>query len=167
MIGSIPSVTSTGSSGTRRGGRKKSVKPGASIKAGGGGRKAAGPVSREKTEPIRSWTFAPKPKFTRCFSADKYFMVERIKEPAMSILEYVSDLVIVAYLPGVEEKEDIQLKIHGDILEISARGKDTSGVKEYAKEMLLPFMVDPGKMKTHFQNNILEIKLCEKKEEKR
>jgi len=79
----------------------------------------------------------------------------------------VSDLVIVAYLPGVEEKEDIQLKIHGDILEISARGKDTSGVKEYAKEMLLPFMVDPGKMKTHFQNNILEIKLCEKKEEKR
>ena len=167
MIGSIPSVTSTGSSGTRRGGRKKSVKPGASIKAGGGGRKAAGPVSREKTEPIRSWTFAPKPKFTRCFSADKYFMVERIKEPAMSILEYVSDLVIVAYLPGVEEKEDIQLKIHGDILEISARGKDTSGVKKYAKEMLLPFMVDPGKIKTHFQNNILEIKLREKKDTKK
>ena len=85
----------------------------------------------------------------------------------MSILEYVSDLVIVAYLPGVEEKEDIQLKIHGDILEISAWGKDTSGVKKYAKEMLLPFMVDPGKIKTHFQNNILEIKLREKKDTKK
>lgn len=122
----------------------------------------------ERVEPIRSWTFASEPKFTRYrpTKTEKYVLVEKISEPAVRVLEDICEVVVVAYLSGVEEK-DIHIELHGDILDISAQAKDEFGLKKYAKEILLPFMADPSAAKTSFKNDILEIKLREKRKKKR
>jgi len=151
MIRSIPPKTSTGTSRAVRGGNRKSVEVG------------------QVTKPIYSWTFVSKPKFTRYCPTEKdkhVLLIERVNEPAIRILEHVTETVVVAYLPQVKEK-DIHIKLHGDILEISADGKDEFGLQKYAKEILLPFMANPRAVKSSLENNILEIKLRKKGEGRR
>jgi len=177
MVRSIPPVTSTGSSRAIKDRRKPGKPEGppaptsrrgqlGTIKIGIGGLRAA-PERKERVEPIRSWTFASKPKFTRYPPTQKYVMVEKIKEPVARILQdtSIAEVVVVAHLPGVEEK-NIQIELHGDILEIFAQGKDEFGTKKYTKEMLLPFMADSKAIEPSFKNNILEIKLKEKEKRK-
>lgn len=168
MVRSIPPITSTGASKAIRGGKRESVRFGPVVKIGIGGGRGAIPKREEKIEPIHSWAFASKPKFTRYSSTqkDKYVLIERVEEPAVRILEDITEAVVIASLPGVEEK-DIHIELHGDILEISAQGKNEFGLQKYAKEILLPFMAEPRTTKTSFKNNILEIKLKEKRRGKR
>jgi len=164
MLRSIPPVTSTGSPRPKRGGEKR--RKISTVKIGiGGGRKSI-PKKGERVEPIPSWTFVSKPKFTRYCPKDKYALVERVTEPAVRILEDITEVVVVASLPGVNEK-DIHIDVHGDILEISAQAKDEFGSKKYTKEMLLPFVVDSRTMAFSFENNILEIKLQKKQKKRR
>lgn len=167
MVRSIPPITSTGASRAIRGGKRESVRFGPVVKIGIGGGRGAIPKREERIEPIRSWAFASKPKFSRYGPKNKedrsrYVLIERVEEPAVRILEDITEVVVIASLPGVEEK-DIHIELHGDILEISAQGKDEFGLKKYAKEMLLPFMAEPRTTKTSFKNNILEIKLKKKR----
>lgn len=168
MVRSIPPKTSTGRGRAQRGGKREPGKLGGTIKIGIGGGRGAIPRKEEKIEPIHSWAFASKPKFSRYSSTqkDKYVLIERVEEPAVRILEDITEAVVVASLSGVNEK-DIHIELHGDILEISAQGKNEFGLQKYAKEILLPFMADPRTTKTSFKNNILEIKLKEKRRGKR
>ena len=75
-------------------------------------------------------------------------------EPLVDVLEEGDRLVVIAELPGIEE-EDIHLKVEGDILEIVASGRD----REYEKEVLLPWAVDPEGLKSSYRNGILEVRL--------
>jgi HSP20 family molecular chaperone IbpA len=164
MIRSIPPKTSTGRSRAIRGGKRKSLELGQVIKAGIAERKEAAPKREEKVKPIYSWTFVSKPKFTRYCPTEKdkhVLLIERVNEPAIRILEHITETVVVAYLPQVKEK-DIDIELHGDILEISVHSKDEFGLQKYAKEILLPFMADPRAVKSSLENNILEIKLRKK-----
>lgn len=151
MVRSIPQKTSTGAPKAKRGGKRESLRLGPIVKIG---------IGEEKFKPIHSWAFVSKPKFTRYRTTerDKYILVDRVTKPAVRVLEDISETVVVASLPGVEEK-DIHIELHGDILEISAQGKNEFGLQKYAKEILLPFMADPRTTKSSFENNILEIKL--------
>jgi len=164
MISSIPPKTSTGSPRAIRHGKIKSVGLGQISKIGIRERKEVASKREEKLKPIRSWTFVSKPKFTRYRLAEKdkqVLLIERVHEPAIRILENITETVVVAYLPQVKEK-DIHIELHGDILEILADGKDKFGLQKYAKVVLLPFMADPGAVKSSLENNILEIKLRKK-----
>lgn len=130
MIRSIPPKTSTGSSRTIRGGKRKSIELGRITKIGIGERKETAFKREEKIKPIHSWTFVSKPKFTRYCPAKKdehVLLIERVNEPAIRILEHITETVVVAYLPQVEEK-DIRIELHGDILEISAHGHEIGGL---------------------------------------
>jgi HSP20 family molecular chaperone IbpA len=166
MVRSIPPKTSTGGSRAIRGGKRNSVELDPVIKIGIGKRKEVGPPRQEMVKPISSWTFVSKPKFARYCPKEKdkpVLLIERVDEPAIRILEDITEVVVVAYLPQVKEK-NIHIELHGDILEISAHSNDEFGLQKYAKEILLPFMADVGAVKSSLENNILEIKLGKKGE---
>lgn len=165
MAKSIPPITSTGRFRAKGANKRKSVTPGLAVKIGIGERKETIPKKKERVESIPSWEFVSKPKFTRCCPADKYLLIEKITEPAVRILKDVTEVVVVASLPQVKEK-DIHIELHGDILEIAATAKDRFGPKKYTKEMLFPFIPDPRTVKTSFENDILEIRLQNEREKK-
>ncbi|MFQ6067359.1 MAG: Hsp20/alpha crystallin family protein [bacterium] len=164
MIRSIPPKTSTGRCRTIRGDKGRTVELGQVIKIGTGERKEAASKRGEKIKPIHSWAFVSKPKFTRYYPTKKHknvLLIERVNEPAIRILEDITETIVVAYLPQVKEK-DIHIELHGDILEIAAQTKDEFGLQRYAKEILLPFIADPRAIKSSLENNILEINLRKK-----
>lgn len=113
----------------------------------------------------RTWVFSTRPKFIRHQKLiEKSLLVEKVKEPKVNIFEEIKEVAVLAELPGTD-KDNINCKVKDDILFISAEAKDQWGAKKYEKEVLLPFVVSPGSLKTSYENQILEIKL--KREEKR
>lgn len=84
-------------------------------------------------------------------------VVAETREPLVDVLDEGDQLVVIAEIPGVEEK-DIQLKAEGDILEIAASGKD----RKYQKEVLLPSAVDSASLESSYRNGVLEIRLQKK-----
>ena len=82
-------------------------------------------------------------------------VVTETREPLVDVLDEGDQLVVIAELPGVEEK-DVQLRVEGDILEISAATKD----RKYQKEVLLPSPVDSEGVEWSYRNGILEIRLA-------
>jgi HSP20 family protein len=85
-------------------------------------------------------------------------VVEEVREPLTDLFEEDDLLLVVAELPGVEEKE-IRIEIEDDTLKFSSTGK-----KKYAKGLPLPFPVDESTMETTYKNGILEIRLPKAKE---
>ncbi len=83
--------------------------------------------------------------------------VAEAREPLVDVFDERDYLMVIAELPGVEEK-DIHLEIKGDILEVKAEGKD----RKYNKEVLLPSEVEADSLKTGYKNGVLEIKLTKK-----
>lgn len=84
-------------------------------------------------------------------------VVAETREPLVDVLDEGERLVVIAELPGIEEK-DVQLNVEGDILEIVAASKD----RKYQKEVLLPAAVDPGSVESSIRNGVLEIRLAKK-----
>jgi len=80
--------------------------------------------------------------------------VQEIREPIVDIFEEEEGLLLIAELPGVA-RDDIDLDVKDDILIITASGKE----RKYAKEVLLPFKVDPNKVTTVLNHGVLEIRL--------
>ncbi len=83
-------------------------------------------------------------------------IVEEVTEPLTDLFDEDDLLLVVAELPGVEEKE-IRIEVEDDTLKFSSAGK-----RKYAKELLLPCPVDESTMKTTYKNGILEIKLSKR-----
>ena len=81
-------------------------------------------------------------------------VVAEVREPLVDVLEEEGYIRVIAELPGVEEKS-VHLGVKGDILEISAEGKD----RKYHKEVLLPTVVEAAPRETSYRNGILEVKL--------
>lgn len=80
--------------------------------------------------------------------------VTETREPLVDVLDEGDHILVIAEMPGVEEK-DIQVKAEGDILEITA----SSGERRYHKEVLLPSPVDTEKVAASYRNGILEVRL--------
>jgi HSP20 family protein len=80
--------------------------------------------------------------------------VDEEREPITDIFDEKDELVIIAEMPGIEEK-DIKVNVNGDILGISAFGKS----RKYQKEMLLPCKVNNDPVSSKYNNGIFEIRL--------
>ena len=81
-----------------------------------------------------------------------------MREPLIDIFDEAGHILVVAELPGVTN-EDIELEVEGDILSLKATGRE----RRYAKELVLPALVDPASLQRTFQNAVLEIRLEKKK----
>jgi HSP20 family protein len=80
-------------------------------------------------------------------------VVSEEREPIVDLFDEEDHLLVVAELPGVEEK-DVKLELHEDILEINAR----TGEKKYRKEVLLGKVFEKEKMSFTYRNGILEVR---------
>ena len=76
------------------------------------------------------------------------------KESIVDVFEEEDHIKIMAELPGVEER-DVNLKIEGDVLTISAE----TSARKYYKEVKLPTSVEKDSVESKYRNGILEIKL--------
>jgi len=85
-------------------------------------------------------------------------IVEEVREPLTDLFDEDDLLLVVAELPGVEEKE-IRIEIEDDTLKFSSTGR-----RKYAKELPLPCPVDESTMETTYKNGVLEIKLAKRSE---
>lgn len=84
-------------------------------------------------------------------------VVAESREPLVDVLDEGDHLQVIVELPGIEEK-DIRLKVHGDILEMTASTQD----RTYEKEVLLPLAVDPESLESSYRNGVLEIRLVKR-----
>jgi HSP20 family protein len=80
-------------------------------------------------------------------------VVSETREPLVDVFDEGDEVVVIAELPGVQEK-DIHLDLTGDVLALSAAGPK----RKYEKEILLPAAVDPAKCKQGYQNGYLELR---------
>ena len=80
-----------------------------------------------------------------------------LREPLVDIFDEKNEIVVVAEMPGVDEK-DIKTGVKGNILSISAGSKD----RKYTKEVKLPSKVT-GKIESTYKNGVLELKIKKKK----
>ncbi|MDO8142500.1 MAG: Hsp20/alpha crystallin family protein [Candidatus Brocadiales bacterium] len=83
-------------------------------------------------------------------------VVDEVREPVVDVFEESDHTMIVAEMPGVDEK-NISLNLKDDILQISA---ETRG-KKYHKEIFLKESFTKDKMIHTYKNGILEIKLMQ------
>jgi HSP20 family protein len=79
--------------------------------------------------------------------------VAEVREPLVDVFDEAQEIVIAAELPGVSEDE-IQVEIQEDVLSLG-----TTGEYKFAKEILLPSVVDATSLKKTYKNGILELRL--------
>lgn len=82
--------------------------------------------------------------------------VADVREPLVDVFDEDQEIVIAAELPGVSD-EEIHIEIHDDVLSL-----ETSGERKYAKEVLLPAVVDATSLQKTYKNGILELRLKKK-----
>ena len=97
-------------------------------------------------------------EFGNIRKTEKGAVVAEVREPIVDIFDEEDLVLVVAELPGVEER-DIHLEVKDDILNLTAEGKD----RKYSKEVLLPSVVDADTMESTYKNGVLEIKLIKRK----
>ncbi|MBM3474249.1 MAG: Hsp20/alpha crystallin family protein [Armatimonadetes bacterium] len=79
--------------------------------------------------------------------------VADVREPLVDVFDEGDTVVLVAELPGVAEG-DIQVDIEGDVISL-----ETTGERKYAKEALLPSVVDSATLERTYRNGILELRV--------
>ncbi len=92
--------------------------------------------------------------FGNIHSTDSGSQVSEVREPLVDVFDETDHVLIVVELPGIAES-GIQIEVKDDILTLSAEGRD----RKYAKEILLPAVVDPATVKQSYQNGVLEIQV--------
>ncbi len=80
-------------------------------------------------------------------------VVSDTREPLVDVFDEGAEIVVVAEVPGVQEK-DIHVELEGDVLALSAVGPK----RKYEKEVLLPAPVDPAAHRQSYQNGYLELR---------
>jgi HSP20 family protein len=89
-------------------------------------------------------------------------VVSETREPLVDVFDEGSEVVVVAEVPGVQEK-DIHTELTGDVLALSATGDK----RKYQKEILLPAAVDQGAHQQSYQNGYLELRFKKSKRSKK
>lgn len=92
------------------------------------------------------------------------------REPFIDVVEKDKEIIATADMPGLE-KENIDINISEDMLEISAKTKQEDKKEEkgyvyrerrsgsYYRAISLPSSVDPDGAKASYKNGVLEIKM--------
>lgn len=81
-------------------------------------------------------------------------VVEEVREPLVDTFDEKGEILLVVEIPGADE-DKIKIEIEGDILNLTAEGRD----RKYAKEVLLKSAFKKEGMKHTFKNGVLEIHL--------
>jgi len=81
-------------------------------------------------------------------------VVDEEREPLTDVFDEKDEILVIAELPGVSE-EGISVDLKGDILEISAAGKN----RKYRKEVLLPAQFQKEALSHTYKNGILEVRI--------
>lgn len=81
-------------------------------------------------------------------------IVKEEREPLTDVFDEKNEIVIIAEIPGVGD-EGVTVSLKGDILEISAAGKN----RTYYKEILLPAKVKPETLSHSYKNGVLEVRI--------
>lgn len=81
-------------------------------------------------------------------------VVKETAEPPVDVFDEGDVVQVVAELPGIG-REDVELRLHGDVLTIHAE----HGPKKYYKELLLPYACSDKGIELGCNNGILEIRL--------
>lgn len=81
-------------------------------------------------------------------------IIDEVREPLVDVFDEEEVVLVVAELPGVEEK-DILTEVSGDMLKLSTTTKD----RRYAAQVQLPCPVDAGREESAYKNGVLEIRL--------
>ncbi len=76
------------------------------------------------------------------------------REPVTDLFDENNEVVVIVETPGAYE-EGITLSLKGDILEISAAGKNI----KYHKEILIPTKVKAETLISSYKNGILEVRI--------
>ncbi|HEY7419935.1 MAG TPA: Hsp20/alpha crystallin family protein [Ktedonobacteraceae bacterium] len=84
-------------------------------------------------------------------------IIEEETRPIVDVFDEGTYILIIAELPGVEEK-DIHIEVHGDIVVLSTANRQ----RRYFKEVILPGDVDESTMHSKYNNGVLEIKMSRK-----
>ncbi|MEK6876990.1 MAG: Hsp20/alpha crystallin family protein [Nanoarchaeota archaeon] len=79
--------------------------------------------------------------------------VSETREPIVDVFDEKNHILIIAELPGIDEKS-IKLDLKKDILLLEAG----SGNRKYSKEILLKSKIDFDSREMSFKNGILELK---------
>ncbi len=102
---------------------------------------------------------------------------EALWSPLVDIHETKEGFQLMVELPGVKQ-EDIQVSIEGDTLTLTGERKRETEVKEdqyhriersygrFERSILLPSVVDAGRVKATYRDGVLEIQLPKKEEAK-
>ena len=85
----------------------------------------------------------------------KEVKVVETREPIVDVFDEKDHVLIVAELPGINEKE-IKTSLKGDILILEAGEEEKI---KYSKEILLSAKVDFEKKEISFKNGVLEVKM--------
>jgi HSP20 family protein len=97
-------------------------------------------------------------------------LMDRVWAPAVDIYETREDLVVVAELPGVQEK-DIRLSIVENMLSLKGQRAPSTEAKEenyhrierwtgpFERHIQLPLPVQPDKVRASYREGVLEIRL--------
>lgn len=80
--------------------------------------------------------------------------VEEEREPLTDVFDEKDEILVISEIPGIDE-EGISLTLKGDILEISASGKN----RIYRKEVLLPIKLKQENLSYSYKNGILEVRI--------
>jgi HSP20 family protein len=102
---------------------------------------------------------------------------EAMWSPLVDVHETKDNLLLQVEVPGVKQ-EDIQVSIEGDTLTLKGERKREAEVKEdeyhriersygrFERNILLPSLVDPNRVKATYRDGVLEIQLAKKEEAK-
>jgi HSP20 family protein len=85
-------------------------------------------------------------------------VVSEVREPMVDVFDEKEQVLVIAEMPGVGEK-DVKVEIKDDVLLIVAEAGD----KKYRKEVLLPASFTADKMSHTCHNGVLEVKLDKRK----
>jgi HSP20 family protein len=79
-------------------------------------------------------------------------VVDETREPLVDVFDENGSVMVVVELPGVAESE-IEVSVEGDILSLNTKGR-----RRYAKEILLPAVVDAASLTKTYTNGVLEVR---------
>ena len=118
-------------------------------------------------------------EFDRFFGLEPMIsgLFDRVKSPAIDVVEKDDAFVVTCDLPGVDMK-DLEVNIANNVLTIKGEKKDSREVKEakvyrqeswfgsFQRTLSLPDIVDPDKIEAVMKDGVLKITLPKKEEVK-
>lgn len=99
-------------------------------------------------------------------------------EPLTDIMETPNEYIVTVDLPFVESKDQIEIFVHGNVLEIVAEMARTvkyrrafsygeaKEVRRFAKSITLPFEIKEDDVSASFKNGVLVIRIQKPKEKR-